>query len=67
VNIREIFPVDIDLENSINQSTVRIRPEYVREMSEDPLSSGAFLYSIDNADGEVEDLMVAKASQKLRY
>lgn len=53
LNLREIFPVDIDLENSINQMHVRLRPEFVHSLNEEPLSSGAFLYSLDNADGEL--------------
>lgn len=66
-NLKEIFPVDIDLENSVNQMHIRLRPEFVHSLNEEPLSSGAFLYSLDNADGELEDLTVAKASQNLRY
>jgi len=31
-NLREVFPVDIDLENSINQTNVRLRPEFVHSV-----------------------------------
>ena len=33
INLREIFPVDIDLDNTVNQINVRLRPEFVHDIS----------------------------------
>ena len=29
-NINEIFPIDLDLENNVNQTNIRLRPEFVK-------------------------------------
>lgn len=46
-NLKEVFPIDVDLEKNVDQRTVRMRPEYVHSIyNNEPLSGGAFLYSI---------------------
>lgn len=31
-NLREVFPIDVDLEKNVDQRTVRMRPEYVHSI-----------------------------------
>lgn len=60
--------MDVDLEKNVDQRTIRMRPEYVYSgFHSEPLSGGAFLYSIDDPEGEEEDVQVGKASYLLSH
>lgn len=72
LEIDEVFPIDLDLDNNINQSNLRLRPEYVKIFTKQNsdkishLSSGSLSYAMEDEEGEKEDLNVAKATQHLK-
>jgi hypothetical protein len=67
-----VFPIDVHLEKHIKQSDVRLRPEYVKNYKEDTgelikISAGALSYQSEDEEGMREDLILARASQILKY
>ena len=73
LDVREVYPIDLDLEENINQSHVRLRPEFVKtyidQDQEDQvrLGGGSLTYAYEDEDGMRDDLNLAKASQNLKY
>jgi hypothetical protein len=49
----EIFPIDLDLEDDVNQNALRLRPEFLDayndpELEKTRLVGGALMYSIED-------------------
>jgi hypothetical protein len=57
-DIDEVFPIDLDLENNVNQSNLRIRPEFIDYFIKNNdskitlLSGGGLTYGFDDEEGE---------------
>jgi hypothetical protein len=52
-DVDEVFPIDLDLNRSVNQENMRLRPEYIRKFiqvdkSVTNLSAGSLTYSFDD-------------------
>ena len=69
--INELYPIDLHLEENINQGNVRLRPEFVQDYSDNgelvKLGGGALTYEYEDEEGAKDDLLLAKASQNLKY
>ncbi len=71
-DIDEVFPIDLELEENVNQSFIRLRPEFVQkyidpELEKTRLTGGSLLYSIEDEEGEKDDVIVAKAAQHFKF
>ena len=62
----------MDLEDNVNQSTIRLRPEFIdsyidHDLEKTRLVGGSLLYSVEDEEGEKEDVIVAKAAQHFKF